>query len=52
MPHGKISDDNIRVTVIVPKDIKSKAIQAANLDNRSLSSWIRKLIIDAVSNNE
>lgn len=49
MPQGKIKDENTRVMIILPKEIKSKADLIANADGRSLSGWIRNLITNEVN---
>lgn len=49
MPQGQISDNNTRISIVIPKDLKIKADQIANSDGRSLSGWIRKLITDTIS---
>lgn len=49
MSQGKIKDDNTRVMIVLPKDIKSKADLIANADGRSLSGWIRNLITNEVN---
>lgn len=48
MAQGQISKDNTRISIVLPKDLKDKADKAANKDGRSLASWIRKLITDAL----
>ena len=48
MPSGQISKDSIRVSSIIPKELKRKADHIAYIDGRSLSGWIKKLIIDEV----
>ena len=48
MAQGQISKDNTRISIVLPKDLKDRADKAANNDGRSLASWIRKLIIDAL----
>ena len=48
MAQGQISKDNTRISIVLPKGLKEKADIAANKDGRSLASWIRKLIIDAL----
>lgn len=48
MPNGQISDKNIRVSAIIPKELKLKADHIAYVDGRSLSGWIKKLITDEV----
>ena len=48
MPSGQISKDSIRVSSIIPKELKRKADHVAYVDGRSLSGWIKKLIIDEV----
>ena len=48
MPNGQISKDSIRVSSIIPKELKRKADHIAYIDGRSLSGWIKKLIIDEV----
>ncbi len=51
MAQGQISENNIRISIVIPKDLKLKADQMANADGRSLSGWIRKLITDALNKN-
>lgn len=48
MPQGQIADQNTRLTIVIPKELKSDAIKAAESDGRTLSGWVRKLIDDAV----
>lgn len=48
MPQGQISENNTRLSIVIPKDLKLEADKVANADGRSLSGWIRKLITDAV----
>ena len=48
MPSGQISKGSIRVSSIIPKELKQKANHVAYVDGRSLSGWIKKLIIDEV----
>lgn len=48
MAQGQISENNTRINIVIPKDLKDKADKAANKDGRSLASWIRKLISDAL----
>ena len=52
MPSGQISKDSIRVSAIIPKELKRKADRIAYVDGRSLSGWIKKLIIDEVDKYE
>lgn len=49
MPQGKIKEDNTRVMIVLPKEIKAKADIIANTDGRSLSGWIRNLITNEVN---
>ena len=49
MPQGKISENNTRILVVLPKDLKAQADKIANADGRSLSGWVRKLITEAVN---
>lgn len=51
MPQGQISESNTRISIVIPKDLKLAADKIANSDGRSLSGWIRKLITDAVNEN-
>lgn len=52
MAQGQISDKNTRISIVIPKDLKEKADYAANKDGRSLASWVRKLITDALNEQE
>lgn len=49
MAQGQISKDNTRISIVLPKELKERADIAANKDGRSLSGWIRKLITDALN---
>ena len=49
MPQGKIKDENTRVMVLLSKDVKERAAKIATADGRSLSGWIRHLVINEVS---
>lgn len=49
MAQGQISEDNTRISIVIPKTLKSEADKIANKDGRSLAGWIRKLISDAVN---
>lgn len=49
MAQGQIKESNTKVCFTIPKDLKLKADKLANEDGRSLASWIRKLISDAVN---
>lgn len=51
MSQGQISENNTRISIVIPKDLKAEADKIANSDGRSLSGWIRKLITDAISEN-
>ena len=44
MAQGQISEDNTRISIVIPKDLKERADIAAYKDGRSLAGWIRKLI--------
>ena len=37
------------LSVKIPAELKSKCITKANLDRRSLSSWVRKILEKAVA---
>lgn len=49
MAQGKIKEDNTRVMIVLPKEIKAKADIIANSDGRSLSGWIRNLVTNEVN---
>lgn len=49
MAQGQISEDNTRISIVIPKTLKAEADIIANKDGRSLAGWIRKLISDAVN---
>ena len=49
MAQGQISENNTRISIVIPKELKNEADKIANSDGRSLSGWIRKLITDAIS---
>lgn len=49
MAQGQISENNTRISIVIPKTLKTEADKIANADGRSLAGWIRKLISDAVN---
>lgn len=49
MAQGQIAEDNTRISIVIPKNLKAEADKIANADGRSLAGWIRKLISDAVN---
>lgn len=49
MAQGQIKEDNTKIVVVIPKDIKTKADIIANADGRSLSGWVRNLITNEVN---
>ena len=49
MAQGKIKEDNIRVMVVLSKDLKEEAAKIASADGRSLSNWIRNLVTTEVA---
>lgn len=49
MAQGQIAENNTRISIVLPKELKLEADKIANSDGRSLSGWIRKLITDAVN---
>lgn len=49
MSNGQISDNNTRIVIVLPKDVKTKADIIANADGRSLSGWVRNLITNEVN---
>lgn len=51
MPSGKISENNTRISIVIPKELKTEADKMANADGRSLSGWIRKLVVDSIMEN-
>lgn len=52
MPAGKISENNTRINVTIPKDLKLQAEIIATKQNRSLSNLIVTLIKDYVRSIE
>lgn len=52
MSSGKISENNTRINVTIPKDLKLRAEIIATKQNRSLSNMIVTLIRDYVESNE
>lgn len=52
MPQGKISNDNTRMSIVIPKDLKEKISTIANNENRSASNLIVNLIANYVHLNE
>lgn len=52
MPQGQISEENTRISIVIPKTLKAQADKTASADGRSLANWIRKLISDAVNEQD
>ena len=52
MPAGKISENNTRINVTIPKDLKLQAEIIATKQNRSLSNLIVTLFKDYVQSIE
>lgn len=48
MAQGQLAENNTRISIVIPKDLKQEADRIANADGRSLGGWIRKLISKAV----
>lgn len=52
MPQGKISNDNTRMSIVIPKELKEKISIIATNENRSTSNLIVNLIANYVRLNE
>ena len=48
MAQGQLAENNTRISIVIPKELKQEADRIANADGRSLGGWIRKLISNAV----
>lgn len=46
MAHGQIASDKDRVLVIVPKELKDWLRERAAVDNRSMSNYIVKILME------
>lgn len=46
-----ISDNNTRIQVTIPKELKKLLEQQSKLENRSVSNYIVKLIQDKLDNS-
>ena len=44
MPQGKISENNTRIIITIPKETKSKIEKIASCENRSLSNLVVTII--------
>lgn len=50
MPQGKISENNTRVIITIPKETKTKIEKIASMENRSLSNLIVTIINKYIDN--
>lgn len=50
MPAGKIADDKVRMSILVPKDRKEEFERLASYESRSISSLVNYLIAQYIEN--
>lgn len=48
MGHGQIAEGKVRVSVVMPKELREKLEQLAKADNRSVNNYIVTVLMDAV----
>lgn len=49
MAHGEISENNTRLSLVIPKELKSKLTAYAYKDYRSLNNLVVKVLTDYVT---
>lgn len=52
MGHGDIAQDKVRISLVIPKDLKEKLKRQAQEQDRSMSYYIVKILKNAVSAQE
>jgi len=52
MTSGQIAENKIRMSLVIPKDLKAQLEQIAKDENRSVNNLIITILQNAVNNNE
>ena len=47
--HGLIAEDKVRISLVIPRDLKEKLDSQAQSENRSMSNYIVTILMTAVS---
>ena len=50
MAHGEISTNNIRISLVIPKELKATLSEIAVSENRTLSNLITTILSNYVKN--
>ena len=48
MTHGQIAEGKVRVSVVMPKELREQLERLAKQDNRSVNNYIVTLLMSAV----
>lgn len=48
MGHGDIAQDKVRISLVIPKELKERLEAMAKAENRSTTNMIVTLLLDAV----
>lgn len=49
MAHGDIAQDKVRISLVIPRDLKEELERHAQSENRSMSNYIVAILKTAVS---
>ena len=51
MAHGEIAKDKVRISFVIPKDLKDELTDISELEERSLSNMFVRILRDYVNRN-
>lgn len=49
MTHGHIAADKVRISLVIPRDLKEELEKAAAADQRSMSNYIVRILTEAAA---
>ena len=52
MAHGQIAADKVRISLVIPRDLKEQLEKAAAADQRSMSNYIVRILTEAAQHNQ
>lgn len=52
MTHGQIAADKVRISLVIPKDLKEQLEKAAAADQRSMSNYIVTILTAAMQQTQ
>ena len=52
MTHGQIAEGKVRVSIVMPKELREKLEQLASADNRSVNNYIVTLLMASVKQEQ